>query len=134
MCLILKFGMDPLHIMVVHKIIKIQISHILKIFYCVGNLKIVVIIVSAVKSFMKGVVGYAVKGLSVYPAAVISVDDFTHQPEILFDFICCMTENTHKIKIQDISGVQTDSVNIKLGNPETDHITDIVLNFRVTLV
>ena len=55
MCLILKFGMDPLHIMVVHKIIKIQISHILKIFYCVGNLKIVVIIVSAVKSFMKGV-------------------------------------------------------------------------------
>ena len=83
--------MDPLHIMVVHKIIKIQISHILKIFYCVGNLKIVVIIVSAVKSFMKGVVGYAVKGLSVYPAAVISVNDLSHKPEVFLNLICGMT-------------------------------------------
>ena len=45
-----------------------------------------------------------------------------------------MAENTHEIKIQNIGGIQADSVNIKLGNPETDYIADIVLYFRVALV
>ena len=120
--------------MVVHKIVEIQITHILKIFYCVGDFKIVVVIMSAVKSFMKGIICYAVKGLAVYPATVISVDNLSHQPEILFYFVSSVTKNAHEIKIKDIRSIKTDSVNIKFRNPETDHITDIILYLRITLV
>ena len=34
-----------------------------------GNLKIVVVIMTAVKGFVKGIVGYTVKCLTVYPAS-----------------------------------------------------------------
>ena len=134
MCFVLQFGMNSLYVMVVHEIVEVQISHILKIFYCMSNFKIVVVIMSAVKCLVKGIVGYTVKSLSVYPAAVISVNDLSHKPEVFLNLICGMTQNTHEIKIQNISGIQADSINIKFGNPETDHITDIVLYFRIALV
>ena len=134
MCLVLQFGMNSLYVMVVHKIVEVKISHILKIFYCMSDFKIVVVIMSAVKCFVKGIVGYTVESLPVYPAAVISVNNLSHKPEIFLDLVCGMAENPHKIKIQDISGIQADSVNIKFGNPETDHITDIVLYFRIALI
>ena len=56
-----------------------------------SNFKIVVVIMSAVKCLVKGIVGYTVKSLSVYPAAVISVNDLSHKPEVFLNLICGMT-------------------------------------------
>ena len=98
MCLVLQFGMNSLYVMVVHEIVEVKISHILKIFYCMSDFKIVVVIMSAVKCFVKGIVGYTVESLPVYPAAVISVNNLSHKPEIFLDLVCGMAENPHKIK------------------------------------
>ena len=91
MCFVLQFGMNSLYVMVVHEIVEVQISHILKIFYCMSDFKIVVVIMSAVKCLVKGIVSYTVKSLSVYPAAVISVNDLSHKPEVFFNLIGGMT-------------------------------------------
>ena len=91
MCFVLQFGMNSLYVMVVHEIVEVKISHILKIFYCMSDFKIVVVIMSAVKCLVKGIVSYTVKSLSVYPAAVISVNDLSHKPEVFFNLIGGMT-------------------------------------------
>ena len=133
-CFIGQLCVDSLYIMVIYEIIKIKISHVLEIFHCMSNLEIVVIVVTAVECFMQCIVCNTVQCLAIYPAAVITMDYFAHQPEIRFDFLGSAAECTHKIKIQDIGSVQSDSVHIKFRNPETDHIADIVLDFRITLI
>ena len=120
--------------MVINEIIKIQISHILEIFYRMGDLEVVVIIMSAIKCFVQSIVCNTVQSLSIYPATVISMNYFAHQPEIRFDFFCSTAERTHEIKIQYIGSIQADSIYIKLRNPVTDHITAIILNFWISLV
>ena len=120
--------------MVVHKVVEIQISHVLKIFHCMSNFKIVMVIVTTIECFVKCIVRYTVKCLSVYPAAVITMDNFTHKPEVFFYFCCCAAKCTHEIEIKHICRIQTDSVDIKFGYPETDYIADIILNFRISLI
>ena len=125
---------DSLYIMVIYKIVEIQVSHIKQIFHCMGNFKIVVVIVSAVQCLMQGIVGHAVQGFPIDPAAVIPVDYLSHKPEICFDLRGCPAQCFHKIKVQYICCIQADSVHIKLRYPETDYITDIVLYLRISLV
>lgn len=120
--------------MIVHKVVEIQVSHILEIFYSMGDLEIVMIIVSTVECFVQCVVCYAVKSFSVYPAAVISVDDLAHKPEIFFYFCCCTAQGTHEIEIKNVCCVKADSIYIKFGYPETDHIADVILYFRISLI
>ncbi len=87
MRLVGKLGVNTLHIMVVHEIVKIQVAHVLQIFHSVRDLEIVVVVVAAVKSLVQGIVGNAVQGAAIYPAAVIAVDNLAHQPEIRFHFL-----------------------------------------------
>ena len=120
--------------MVVHKVVEIKIPHILEIFYSMCDLEIVMIVMSAVKCFMQGIVCYTVECFSIYPSAVITMDHFAHKPEIFLYFCCCTAESTHEVKIKDICRIQTDSIYIKFGYPETDHIADVILYFRISLV
>ena len=98
------------------------------------DLEIVVIVMSAVECFVQCVVCHTVKGFTVYPAAVVAMDDLTHKPEVFFYFCCCAAQGTHKVKIKDICCIQADSIYIKFRYPEADHIADIVLYFRISLV
>ena len=129
-----QLGIDSFYIMIVYEVVKIEISHILEIFHGMSDLKIVVVIMSAVKSFVKRVVCNTVKSLSIYPAAVITMNNFTHQPEVRFDFLGSTAKGTHEIKVKDIGSIETDSIDIKLRNPVADHITDIILYFRISLI
>ena len=92
------------------------------------------VIVSAVKSLVKCIVCNTVKGAAIYPATVIAVDDFAHQPEIRLHFLSGAAQLFHKIKVQNVRSVKTDTIHIKFRNPETDHIADVVLHIRITLV
>ena len=98
------------------------------------DFKIVVVIVTAVQSLVKCVVGDAVKSLAVYPAAVVAVDDLTHEPEIRLNFICRAAQRLHEIKVKDVRSVKSDSVHVELAHPETDHIADVINNGRISLV
>ena len=98
------------------------------------DFKIVVVIVAAVQSLVKCVVGDAVKSLTVYPAAVVAVDDLTHEPEIRLHFICCAAQCFHEIKVKDVRSVKSDSVYVELAHPETDHIADVIDNSWVLLI
>ena len=98
------------------------------------DFKIVVVIVAAVQSLVKCVVGDTVKSLAVYPAAVVAVDDLTHEPEIRLHFICCAAQCLHEIKIKDVRSVKSDSVHIELTHPETNHIAYIVNDSRILLI
>ncbi len=70
----------------------------------------------------------------IYPARIIAVDNFSHQPELRLHFICHRAQSLHIIKIQHIRRVETDSVDIKLAYPKTDHIADIIPDGGIVLV
>ena len=129
-----ELGIDPFYIMIVHKIVKIQITHILQIFNGMCDFKIIMVVMPAVQGFMQSIVCYTVQSIAVNPTAVITVDNLSHEPEILFYFIGSTAQSMHKVKIQDICSIQTNTINIKFRHPETYHITDIILYFRIALI
>ena len=80
------------------------------------------------------IVGDRVKSSLVDPAGIITMNHFTHQPEVRFYFIGGVTQSFHEIKIQDIGGVQTNAIDIKFADPEANDITDIIFHFWISLV
>ena len=99
-----------------------------------GDFKIIVVIVPGIKSLMKLIIGYTMKCLIVDPSAVISMDHLTHKPEILFHPGGLIAHPFHKIKIKYICCIQTDSINIKGIDPETDHIKKILHYLWISLI
>ena len=95
------------------------------------DLKEVVVIKAGVNALVQLVVRNRMEHFRVHPAAVITVDDFTHKPEIRFHGSGLCTHFLHEIKVQDIGCVQTDAVNVKFVHPETDHIKKIIFYLLV---
>ena len=138
-CLILKLCIDTLHIMIVHEIIKLQslrtiASHLIETFYRMGNLKIVVIIMAGIQRLVELIVGDGMQCSFIDPAAVIPVNHFTHKPELRLHFICGPAQRFHIFKIQHVRCIQTNTIYIKLADPEPDHITDIIPDCRIMLI
>ena len=139
MSLVGQFGVDPLHIMVVHKIIELQpvgtvASHLIEPSHGVGDLEIVVVIVARIERLVKMVIGDRVKSALVDPPGIVAVDHFTHEPEIRSDLIGRLPKGLHISEIQHIGGIQTDPVDPEFSGPEADHITDIVSDSRIVLI
>ena len=139
MCFIIKLGMNSLHIMIVDEIVKLQSlstisAHLIKASHRMGNFEIIVIIMSGIKCLMKLIIRHRMKCSFVHPTGIISMDYFTHQPEIRFYFISNMTQSFHIIKIQNVCCIQANTVNIKLFYPKANHITDIITNCRIFLI
>ena len=127
MFLVVQFGHDPGNIMIVYKGIQLHIAaDAQKSPHRVGDLEIIVVIVAGIQSLMQFVVGDRMKHLSVGPAAVIAVNDLAHEPEIRLQAVAHTSELPHKFMFQNICSVETDTVNIKLGHPETDRIKMII--------
>ena len=99
-----------------------------------GDLEIVVVVVTGVERFVQRVVCDCVQGIAIDPAGVIAVNDLSHKPEIRFYLICNGAKHAHIFKVQYIRGVQPDSVHIELADPQADHIADIVLYIGIVLV
>ena len=95
MIFVFKHTCNTVYIVVINEIICVDISVNTAVSKLsvkrMCNFKIVVVIMSAVKCLVKGIVGYTVKSLSVYPAAVISGNDLSHKPEVFLNLICGMT-------------------------------------------
>ena len=99
-----------------------------------GDLKIVVVVVAGIKRLVQGIVGDAVQSPFIDPAGIVSVDHLSHEPEVRLYLVGGPPERFHIFKIQDIGGVQPDSVDIKFADPETDDVTDIISDGRIVLV
>ena len=69
------------------------------------DLKEVVVIKAGVNALVQLVVRNRMEHFRVHPAAVITVDDFTHKPEIRFHGSGLCTHFLHEIKVQDIGAV-----------------------------
>ena len=139
MCFIIQLGVDTFYVMVVHKIIQLQsirtvTTHFIETFYGMRNFKVIVIVMSGIQGLMQMIVGDGMQGSFIDPADIISVNDLTHQPELWLHCIGCLTKSLHKIKIQNVCSIQTNTVNIECFHPETNHITDVIPYFRITLV
>ena len=136
MSLVHQFGADAFHIMVVHEIVKPDIArnHAYGTLHRMRDLKIVVIVVSAVQAFVQRVIRDAVEGIIICPAGIVSVNDFSHQPEIALHLVRRPPERLHKLKIQHVRGVQPDAVHVKFADPEADDIADVIPDCRVPLV
>ena len=89
---------------------------------------------SGIQAFMQLIICYRMQHAIVYPTTVIAMDHFTHQPKIRFHSICHLTHRMHKSMIQYICRIQTDSINIKGIDPETDHIKKILHHLRISLI
>ena len=99
-----------------------------------SDFEIIVVVMTAEKSLVQGIIRNTVKSAAIYPSAVIAMDYFTHQPEIRFHFFGGTAKLLHEIKVKNICCIKTNSIYIKFRNPETDHIADIVLYIRIALV
>ena len=125
--------------MVVHEVVQFQsvgavAAHAVETFHRMGDLEIVVVVVAGVQGFVQMIVGHGMQCALVDPTGVIPMDDLAHEPELGLDLVCHMTQRFHEIKIQHIGGIQTYAVNVKLADPEADHIADIVPHRRIALV
>ena len=73
---------DPVLVVVIRKGIQSP-SHRFQPLHIVGDLKIVMVVVTGVKSLMELIIGNRVKHFSIDPSSVFSVDHLAHEPEIL---------------------------------------------------
>ena len=62
------------------------------------------------------------------------MDDLSHQPEVFFHRTCLFAKFFHELKIKNIGTIQTNAINIKLINPETNHIKQIFFDLRILKV
>ncbi len=139
MRLIVELGVNALDIMVVHKVVELEAvrivaAHLVQTLYSVRDLKEVVVVVAGIQCLVQLVIGDRVQCAFIYPARVIAVDDFTHQPKFRLNFVCDMAQRLHKVKVKHIRSVKTNAVHVKLADPEADNITDVVLHGRIALV
>ena len=129
---------DPVYIMVIYKRIQLHSSvntTILIKFSSNGmcDFKIIMIIVSGIQTFVKFIVCNAMKHavtiLNI--TAVVSVNHFTHKPEIFFLCLCTSAHFFHKSKIKAVCTVQTDSVNIKNIDPEINYFIEVIFHLGI---
>ena len=127
---------DPVHVMVIHE--GIQLHSLIDTAVSVkfpadgmGDLEIVVIIVSGIQPLMQFIVGYGIQHLRLHITAVIAVDHLAHQPEIFLFIIGKAPHILHKGELQTVRAVQADAVDIKLIDPETDHVKKIFPYLRL---
>ena len=62
------------------------------------------------------------------PAAVIPVNHLAHEPEIPLELSGHPAHLLHKTKVQAVSAVQADAVDVKFLYPEADHIKQVILH------
>ena len=90
--------------MVVHEGVKL-IAHLLQTAHGVGDLKIVMVVVTGIQSLVKLIVGNGMKYLRIYPTGILTVDHLAHEPEIRFHGGGLCPHFLHEVKIQDIGTV-----------------------------
>ncbi len=139
MHLIAKFRINPLHVMVIHEIVKLQpvrpvAAHSIKALDRMGDLKIIMVVVAGIKGFMQMVIGNGMQSALVDPSGIIPMDHFPHKPKLGLHFVGHLAQGFHKIKIQYVCGIQPDPVHIELFDPKSDHVANIILHRRVVLV
>ena len=59
------------------------------------------------------------------------MDDFAHQPEVLFFGGCACAHLLHEAEIQAVGAVETDAVDVEFVDPEVDDIKEIVADLLV---
>ena len=116
--------------MVVHEGVK-RFPDCLQAPHIVGNLKVVVVVVTRVESFVELVICDGMQHFRIDPAAVFAVDHLAHEPEVRFHGGSFFTKLFHEPEIQDIRAVQTDPVDIKIVDPEADRVEQILADIRI---
>ena len=124
-------------IMIVYEIIQMHVvfeSHISLALNSMRYFKIVMIVMSTVKSFVQSIICHRVQGIVIYPATVISVNNLTHQPEIILQTISDASELTHESMLEHICSIKANAVDIKFRHPETHSVKMILSYLRVIQV
>ena len=123
--------------MVVYKIIKMHAvseAHVPLALYRMCYLKIVVIVVGAVKGLVQGIVGDGMQSPFIDPASVISVDHLAHQPEVVLQAVSYSSQLAHEALLKHICSVKADPVDIELRYPEAHSVEQILSHFRLIQV
>ena len=87
-----QLGSNPVNIMVIHKGIKPQASIDAAVGIelpadRMGNLKIIVVIMAGIQTFVQLIIRHTVQFIRSDIAAVVSVNNLAHEPEIRFFFV-----------------------------------------------
>ena len=90
------------------------------------DLKQIHAVKAGVQALIAFVVGAGMQHLVVHQRRIIPMENLTHQEEILLQPIAEAAQPAHKIMIQQISHIQTQSVNIEGFHPETDALQNMV--------
>ena len=107
--------------MVVHKGVK-RSSHRLQTSHIVGNLKVVVVIVTGVERLVKLIVCHGMKAFQVHPAVIFAVDHLAHEPEIRFLWRRSFPELFMNPKSRTFAQSRRILVDIEVVDPELDRV------------
>ena len=80
------------------------------------------------------IIRHRVKHMTIDPSFIFSVDHFSHQEKIILDLIRKFSKSYHKIKIQYLSDIQPESIDIEFIHPESDCIQMIIDNIRISQI
>ena len=87
-----------------------------------GYFEVIVVVVAGVNAFVQLIIGDGMKHLIVHPSAVITVNHFAHQPEILFHGSGLAPQLFHEAEVKHVGAVEADSVDIEGIDPEPDRV------------
>ena len=59
------------------------------------------------------------------------MNDLAHQPEFRFHAVAHAAQVAHKTEVQDVRRIKADSVDVKLADPESDCVKEVVLDVPV---
>ena len=83
---------------------------------------------------MQMIIGHRMQSLFIDPAGILPMNHFSHEPEIFLHFLGKTAQTAHKIKIQYVCRIQTQSVDPEFRHPETNRIHQVIPHFRIAQV
>ena len=125
----------PVHVMVVHKIVQLQVAinpALPKLAVeCVGNFKVIPVHQAGIKPLVTFIIRHRVQDIRVCPLPVISMDHLPHQPEIRAERACEIRQFALEIQVQAICHIQPQAINSKIRHPMSNSFQDVLPGFRV---
>ena len=77
------------------------------------------------------VVRYAVAGVVVHPAVVVSVQRLTHQCELRLDAVGQPAQLGQKAKVEAVGNIQTQAVDVVVPHPAAHNVKQVIFHRRV---
>ena len=86
---------------------------------------------AGIQSLIAFIVGAGMQHLIVHQRLIVAMQDLSHQEKVLLQPVAEAAEPAHKVMIQQIGNIQTQTVDIEVLHPETDAFQNVIHNLFI---